>query len=143
MAQTFEDLTAEDRDLLQRQVKVVNDLLISIGEPPLNGVEADCGRIQGILASRILEPTDTWELQCLGIALGYVLIEKLGLHWEMVNDEYGRDPALRDGKTSTIIFPLTMISKRVEQGQTVDVDWLVEQTELHVRRLRAGSPEAV
>jgi hypothetical protein len=36
-------------------------------------------------------------------------------------DEYGRDPALRLQGTPFIVFPLTMISKRVERGEDVDV----------------------
>ena len=39
----------------------------------------------------------------------------------MVEDEHGRDPAVRMPKTSIILYPLTMISKRIERGDQVDV----------------------
>ena len=45
----------------------------------------------------------------------------MGLAWIAVEDEYGRDPALRDGETSIILFPMTTISKRIERGEIVDV----------------------
>ena len=43
------------------------------------------------------------------------------MKWSMVKDEHGRDPALRVPGTSIILFPLTMISKRIEKAETVDV----------------------
>jgi hypothetical protein len=41
--------------------------------------------------------------------------------WWMVEDEYGRDPAIRYKETTLLVFPQTMISKRVEDGVPVDV----------------------
>ncbi len=43
------------------------------------------------------------------------------LHWVAVEDEYGRDPALRWLDTSVLVFPRTVISKRVEDGEEIDV----------------------
>ena len=43
------------------------------------------------------------------------------MDWCAVEDEYGRDPALRYRETDLLVFPLTMISKRVEDGESVDV----------------------
>ena len=43
------------------------------------------------------------------------------MKWVVVEDEHGRSPAVRMPGTSVILFPLTMISKRVEQGESVDV----------------------
>jgi hypothetical protein len=60
------------------------------------------------------------------------------LDWTMVSDEYGRDPALRYKKTDTVFFPLTMISKRVERDEPVDVNWLLEQSGEHFERLHPG-----
>jgi len=45
----------------------------------------------------------------------------LGMEWIMVEDEYGRDAAVRMPGTTIILYPLTMISKRVERGEDVDV----------------------
>ena len=56
----------------------------------------------------------------------------------VIEDEYGRDPALRDGKTSLKLFPLTIISKRVEEGEAVDPVALFKQICAKVDDLRAG-----
>jgi hypothetical protein len=42
------------------------------------------------------------------------------MKWVVVEDEYGRDPALRMLDSSVLAFPLTSISKRVERGETVN-----------------------
>ena len=53
--------------------------------------------------------------------LGDAFVLELGMEWVTVEDEHGRDPAVRVPGTSTLLFPLTMISKRVERGEAVDV----------------------
>jgi len=79
------------------------------------------GTIRAILQAGVFKPNQTYELQCLGIVLGDVFVQELGMEWVMVEDQYGRDPAVRVPGTSIILYPLTMISKRVEQGEQVDV----------------------
>jgi hypothetical protein len=61
--------------------------------------------------------------------------------WWMVEDEYGRDPAIRLKQTSLLLFPLTMISKRVEDGECVDVRTLYEGLVSRFAELRAENPE--
>lgn len=79
------------------------------------------GTIRAVLQAGIFKPDQTYELQCLGIILGDAFVQELGMEWIMVEDEYGRDPAVRMPNTSIILYPLTMISKRVERGEQVDV----------------------
>ena len=66
-------------------------------------------------------PNQTYELQCRGIVLGDAFVQKSKMEWAMVEDESGRDPAVRLPGTAIIVFPLTMISKRVERGERVGV----------------------
>ena len=57
----------------------------------------------------------------MGVVFGEVFVEDMGFHWILVEDEFGRDPAIRFEDTSVIAYPLTMSSKRVERGEPVDV----------------------
>jgi hypothetical protein len=77
--------------------------------------------LQTILDAGWIEPSETAKLQCLGITLGDALAQELGMEWVMVEDEYGRDPAIRLPGTTVILFPLTMISKRIEKAEAVNV----------------------
>lgn len=74
-----------------------------------------------ILSNDWIEATETLKLQCLGITFGDALAQELGMKWVMVEDEYGRDPALTFADSKVLAFPLTSISKRVERGEIVNV----------------------
>lgn len=77
--------------------------------------------IEAILKNGWVEQSETWKLQALGIAFGDALAQKLMLDWVTVDDEYGCDPALNWPGTSLYSYPLTTISKRIEQGEYVNV----------------------
>ena len=47
-----------------------------------------------ILSNGWITATETLKLQCLGITFGDALAQELGMKWVVVEDEYGRDPAL-------------------------------------------------
>jgi hypothetical protein len=79
------------------------------------------GLLRALLAQQVFKPTQTYELQCMGIVLGDTFVQEMGMEWITVEDEHGSDPAVRLPGTSVIIYPLTMISKRVERGESVDV----------------------
>jgi hypothetical protein len=91
--------------------------------------------LDGILKNKWIEPSETWKLQSLGVVFGHALAQKLGLRWQIVEDEYGRDPALILDNTTLRIFPLTMISKRIEQGEEVDVVDLFGTASGHIAAL--------
>ncbi len=54
----------------------------------------------------------------------------------VVEDEYGRDLALQYPNTSVIVFPTTMISKRVEDGRDVDVVPIYRTVVAQVEKLK-------
>jgi hypothetical protein len=59
------------------------------------------------------------------------------LDWAIVEDQYGRDPALRYRQASVLLFPLTTISKRVEADRPVQVRERFDAACATVGRLRA------
>ena len=91
--------------------------------------QAKLSIIAAILEAGFLRPSSTVELQALGVALGDAISQETGWPFVLVEDEYGRDPGLHvDG--SMTVFPVTMISKRVERGESVDratLDAMFEQ----------------
>jgi hypothetical protein len=90
-------------------------------EASYSTVEAKLVLLDTILSNGWVEPAETVKLQALGVAFGDALAQTLGLKWVAIDDEYGCDPALVLEGTSVKVFPLTMISKRVEDGEAVDV----------------------
>jgi hypothetical protein len=119
-----------EADLAQlvEQLAVAHRLVCEQPSPrALDGSLADLDAIQAVLDSGRLQPGLTYELQCLGVAFGSVLIDAFdGLDWAIIDDEYGRDPTVRYRDTSVALNVLTLISKRVEDGERVDVRGLFE-----------------
>lgn len=89
-------------------------------------IEGKLRLLDTILSSKWVDPSETWKLQSLGITLGDALAQALALEWVEVTDEEGNAPALRYPNTTLLVFPLTVISKRVERGEEVRVYDLFE-----------------
>jgi hypothetical protein len=91
-------------------------------EEDLDGTHQDLELIQRVLDQGLVEPEATYTLQAFGLAFGRVFLNEFpDYDWWMVEDEHGRDPAIRYKETSLLVFPMTMISKRIEDGDPFDV----------------------
>lgn len=128
-APKFSELSLDDELRLERQRSLIAAAAKKrYGTPRLIRTKADLPVLQRLIDDRVFSKTQTYELQSLGVAFGDVLTSELPVRWVMVTDEFGTDPTLRFKDTSIQIGALTMISKRVERGEKVDVFWLLETT---------------
>lgn len=88
----------------------------------MDGGHRDLDRIQNILDSDQIAATSTQKLQSLGIVFGRVFInETPGYDWWVVADEYGKDACIRYKETTLLLFPQTLISKRIQDGEEINV----------------------
>jgi hypothetical protein len=92
----------------------------------LSGRAPDLDLLQRLIDDGAFRVPETAHWQSVGLALGNVLVNEAGLHWVVVEDRHGRDLALKFGDSSVLVFPLTMISKRVERGERPDVRQLFD-----------------
>ncbi len=136
MSQKLLDLTADDISRLEAQRKWVREHYPPESEHKYESLAGKLALINTIIQNNWIEPSETIKLQSLGVTFGDALVQKLGLKWIVVEDEYGRDPALFFEGTSIITFPLTMISKRVERGENVDVYELFRQALTNLSALK-------
>ena len=93
-------------------------------ESPLEKYEPLSGKLrvlEAILENNWIQPNETVKLQSLGVTLGDALAQELMLEWVIVDDEYGRTAALNWPGISIYSYPITMISNRIEDGETVDI----------------------
>jgi hypothetical protein len=117
-------LADSDERLLSQQRSAVDELARRhIGSPLTGGTTDDLRIIQALLDQRVLQPDQTYELQALGVVLGDVMVAQLDFSWAVVEDELGRSRALRLGESDERVYPVTMISKRVE----ADVQFTVNE----------------
>lgn len=136
-SQIVEPLGAADHERLKAQRAVVEQYLgDDQSRENYKQAAGKLGTIRALLDQNVFRPDQTYELQCMGIVLGDAFVQHLGVEWIMVQDEHGRDPAVRLPGTTLILYPLTMISKRVERGETVDVFDVFNGVADHVAAIR-------
>jgi hypothetical protein len=124
----FSELSQDDAARLQRQRDVVATAAKRQGMGPLTRSKADLPVLQKLIDEQVFKKEQTYELQSLGVAFGDVLANELPLRWMMVTDEYGTDPTLRFKNTAAQINALTMISKRIERDERVNLSELLRIT---------------
>lgn len=103
----------------------------------MDGSMQDLDRLQAIVASGQVRTENTRELQSLGIVFGKVFVnETQGYDWWVVEDSYGKDACVRYKETSLLIFPQTMLSKRIENGESVDISGLFYGLRAELERIK-------
>jgi hypothetical protein len=124
MASAEQKTSAIEKDDLAQLVKqraVVERYLSPASLKNYKTSAGKLGLLRALLSQGVFKKEQTFELQCMGVVFGDVFVQELGMEWIIVIDDYGRDPALRLPNTDIIIYPRTMISKRIERGEEVDV----------------------
>jgi hypothetical protein len=136
MEQTVSALRSGDLDRLARQLARVDALIAEHLGRGLVDDDSDLDAIQGLLdGGQVVTVAD---LQSLGLVVGQRLVAAIaGLGWVIVEDDAGRDPALRLGATSLLVYPLTMIYQRVERGDRVTVRDLFEELRRQIDEIAA------
>ena len=124
----FSELSHGDSERLdQQRALVATAAKRRYGTAALSRTKRDLPILQRLIDDKVFKKSQTYELESLGVVFGDVLASELPLRWVMITDEYGTDPTLRFKNTSININALTMISKRVERDEPVDVSSLVEK----------------
>lgn len=121
MGQQFYPLSEEDARDLESKRRWVREHYEPHAEENYGTLEGKLSLLDTILSSNWIGPEETVKLQYLGITFGDALEQMFGLEWRMVEDEYGRDPALIQAGTSIVVYPQTSISKRIEAGELVNI----------------------
>jgi len=120
--QKIEPPTSSDVDAIARAVLHAEHVIQEALGSSMDGTRNDLSLIQRVLDQGSIEREATYTLQALGLVFGRAFIhENTGYDWWMLEDEYGRDPAIRYKRSSLLAFPRTMLSKRVEDGESVNV----------------------
>ena len=142
MEQKIEALSEEDTLRIEKMRNWIREHYDPEARDLYDDLEGKLRLLDTILMGDWIQPSETDKLQCLGITFGDALVQKMGVAWVAVEDEYARDPALRDPGKTTVIFPMTSISKRIEKGESVDVRALFEDACRTIARLRQEADNA-
>ena len=121
MEQIIRELSEEMSKRIESQRNWVKDHYTSDAIEKYETVDGKLELLDKIIKANWIQRTETLKLQCLGVTLGDVLVQELKFRWIEIEDEYGIDPAIKLEETSIILFPLTMISKRIEKSENIDI----------------------
>jgi len=136
MEQKIETPTSEDQTYIEVKRQWVKDHYEPESQHKYDTVDGKLILLDAIIKNKWIEPEEKVKLQNLGITLGDALAQKLNMRWMTVEDDSGRDPCIVLEGTSIVLFPLTMISKRIEQGEDVDVYGLFEDITSKVEEVK-------
>ncbi|GMO70499.1 MAG: hypothetical protein Ta2A_19110 [Treponemataceae bacterium] len=126
MEQIIREMSEEMAQRIEKQRNWVKEHYDQESRYKYDTIDGKLHLLQGIIDNEYYGKNDTMELQSLGITFGDALSQQLSLNWVEVEDEYGIDPALRYKNTSILLFPLTMISKRIENDEQVNIKELFD-----------------
>lgn len=137
----IDELSYLDRQYMSQQRSSLEDLARRHFGRGFNGTrDNDLDLLQRMLDERVVRPDQTQQLQAMGIVMGDLLAEHLGMHWVVYEDRVGRSRALRYKTTDNYLFPMTMISRRQEVGNDTPVAEIYQKAYDIIAPLRPDIP---
>lgn len=126
---SIRDLSWMNFNFLDKQRKTADTIARgSVGRQFHKG-RADLRVLQRVIDSGTLEGADKLTLQSMGAILGDVFVSAhKKLNWKVYEDDLGATHAVCIDDTSECVFPMTMISRRMEGGVTPNVQVIFDNT---------------
>ena len=116
------ELSPLDNDYMTQQRNLLQELASRhLGRSFSGDRDRDLALLQTLLDKELVRADEVRELQAMGVILGDLLARELDMHWVVYEDNLGRSRALRYRQTDNYLFPVTMISRRREAGNTTSV----------------------
>ena len=139
--QGIQPFEASEQVMNDRQRELVQKLVReNFGPIELQGATSELYYLQKILDKGLISKDATFDLQAMGVVLGDIMAKNLSLQWVTYEDERGKSRALRFGQTDQLLFPVTMISRRYQNGLATDVQALYNEAKTWADKLRKSTP---
>lgn len=124
----IQEFTWMDQNYLAKQKQFIDDMVGTEFGRPVRGDKSDLRLLQRIVNRGLIEKTAAENLQALGAVLGDVYVHEFDvLEWRIYEDQKGRSRAVCILDTSNCLFPITMLSRRIEAGLTPDVEAIYDK----------------
>jgi hypothetical protein len=137
MVQSIRPATEADRDRIAAQAAAVLGMLRSRYEDvQLRRTEDDLRLLQRLHDDGALQAGQPEELEAVGVVFGEVLAARTPLRWITVEWQGERSLGLQYPDTTVIVFPGSMIAKRVNRGERVGFESLFRSTLAQVEQMK-------
>jgi hypothetical protein len=135
---TVEELSLGQRFVISRHRGDVEDLISRhLGIMALRGNSTDLPILQQLVDKRVVRDDDVEIWQAMGVVIGDLMADEFDLHWVSVEDEYGVSKALQWQDTMNFVFPITLLSKRVQFGQEINIPEIYEKLRTDIESFKA------
>ena len=132
------ELSYLDKQYMQQQRDSLEELSRRHLGRQFNGNrDNDLELLQRLLDQGLVKNSQTEALQAMGIVMGDLLAQDLGLDWVVYEDKKGRSRALRYKQTDKFLFPVTMIARRREADNREPVEEIYQRA---AQSMRAAIP---
>ena len=133
-------LSVGQRFIMASQRRNLSELIYrQLGVAKLHGDLDDLKILQRLVDDQLIDKDDVKGWQAAGVVFGDLLAEQLDLHWVQIEDEFGVSKALQWKKTDNFVFPITMLSKRQQWGQPIDLRAIYAKVKSEVAQFREAT----
>lgn len=143
-APVIEELRWVDNGYLERQRNLIDEIGRAEFGVRVRKNISDLRLLQRIMDGDLINQTQKVQQQAMGVVLGDIYVNELGLEWRVYRDEEGKSRAVCLPNTSHCLFPITMISKRASLGAKPNIRALYEHgislIEDHLPKLPYSAP---
>ena len=127
MEDRISNLSPDDETWLRRaEEHIASFVRTRNGGGEFERTHNDLRRLQCLIDDHAITKKNVLEAQCIGVVLGNLLAENTSMRWKRVANEYGDMISLHDERIGFTLYPVTMISKRLEGRRSIDLIALYE-----------------
>ena len=126
------ELSWIEKNAMERQVEQINELAkLKLGTQ-IHADKSDLELLQRIIYKGLIKRDDTTSMQAMGVVLGNVMVANFGLQWKSYEDSIGVSKAACIPNTNECVFPVTMLSRRMEVGLLPDVEKIYSEVKIMI-----------
>jgi hypothetical protein len=134
------DLGWLDKNHLQHQVERIDEIARSNLGAQIRNSADDLELLQRVINKGLIAKDDRLRLQAMGAVLGNVMAQEFGMVWQVYEDNLGRSRALCVEDTQHCLFPITMLSRRMEVGLLPNVQEIFDYCHEEIRPYLKRNP---
>lgn len=127
---TISDLGWMDKNKMDKEVQGINELAQAKLGASLHKDLNDLQVLQRMIDNDLIKQDDYQTQQAMGVVMGNVFLADFPqtLEWKVYRDKLGRSRALCAKGTQQCMFPITMLSRRMEVGSKPNVKKIYNDT---------------
>lgn len=137
---SLDSLSWIDRNYIDSQVERIDTLgRLEFGSPVRNNRD-DIELLQRIIDKGLVARDDRQQQQAMGAVLGNLMAKEFNLVWQVYEDKLGRSRALCIEGTRHCLFPMTMLSRRMETGLMPNVQQIFDYCRDEIGQFQPKNP---